>query len=110
MTAAPTLAARGQIWWANVGLPENKRFVIVSNNVRNAKLNDVLGARLTTADKPDIPSIVRFVPGEVSEARCCVIADDIVPLFKRDLVQTIGALAPGQMSRVDEALKAALDL
>jgi mRNA-degrading endonuclease toxin of MazEF toxin-antitoxin module len=105
-----TFPARGQIWWADVGLEEKKRFVIVSNNVRNSKLRDVLGARITTANKPDIPSIVCFRAGEVSESECCVVADDIAPLWKTDLTQNIGALTPRQMELVDDALRAALDL
>ena len=104
------MASRGQIWWADIGLSEKKRFVIVSNNVRNSKLRDVLGARITTANKPEIPSIVHFLAGEVSESECCVIGDDIAPLQKADLVQQIGALSPRQMQRVNDALKAALDL
>jgi mRNA-degrading endonuclease toxin of MazEF toxin-antitoxin module len=104
------VVARGQIWWADIGLSEKKRFVIVSNNVRNSKLQDVLGARITTANKPPIPSIVEFAPGEIDQPRCFVVADDIVPLLKEQLNQSVGALTPHQMQRVDDALRAALDL
>jgi mRNA-degrading endonuclease toxin of MazEF toxin-antitoxin module len=91
-------------------LGENKRFLVVSNNVRNRKLGDVLACRLTTADKPDIPSIVEFPPGTITDSRSCIVADDIVPIHKEDLVQMIGALSPIQMTKVEDALRAALDL
>ena len=51
---------RGQVIRAEVGLDEPKLFVVVSNNRRNARLGSVLAARLTTSDKPAIPSIVKL--------------------------------------------------
>lgn len=102
--------SRGQIWWADVGLREHKRFLIVSNNIRNRKLRDVLAARITTADKPPIPSIVEFPPGQVGDSRCFVVGDDIAPIEKSRLVRQIGALTPSQMAAVEDGLRAALDL
>jgi mRNA-degrading endonuclease toxin of MazEF toxin-antitoxin module len=93
-----------------VGLSENKRFVIVSNNVRNRAVEDVVGVRLTTAVKPDLPSIVRFGPGEVGPTECYAVADDIWLARKEWLSQQVGALTPAQMIRIDQALHAALDL
>ena len=102
--------ARSQIWWADVGLGELKRFVIVSNNARNRKLRDVLGVRMTTAPKPTVASIVAFEAGEVDEAQCYAVADDIKPLDRASLRRQVGALTPRQMRRVDFALMAALGL
>ena len=102
--------ARGQIWWAEVDQGEAKRFVIVSNNLRNRNLRSVLGVRMTTARKPDVASIVAFAPGEVDAAACSAVADDIAYLEKVQLTQRVGALTPRQMRRVDQALLAALDL
>lgn len=101
---------RGQIWWVDIGLDQNKRFVVVSNNVRNRALGDVVMVRLTTADKPDIPSIVEFGAGEVSESRCFVVADDVWMIGKQWLRDRVGALTPAQMERVSQALRVALDL
>jgi mRNA interferase MazF len=102
--------SRGQIWWVDVGLAENKRFVVVSNNARNRQLQDVLGVRLTTADKPDIPSIVEFGPGEVGDTRCFAVADDIWLVRKDWLRDRVGALTSSQMERVGQALLVALDI
>lgn len=101
---------RGQIWWVDVGLDENKRFVVVSNNVRNRKLRDVAMLRVTTADKPDIPSIVRFDAGEISDACCFAVADDVWMIGKEWLRDRVGVLTPSQMERVNQALRVALDL
>jgi mRNA interferase MazF len=101
---------RGQIWWVDVGLSEQKRFVIVSNNARNSALQDVIGARVTTTPKPDLPSIVRFGPGAVDASECFVVADDLWLARKDWLGQQVGALTPAEMLRVDDALRAALGL
>lgn len=99
---------RGEIWLADVGLAEPKRFVIVSSNQRNRSLRDVLGVRLTTAAKPQLPSIVEFRPGEAGRSRGYAVADDIMPLQKEDLVRRVGGLTLRQMLRVEDALRAAL--
>ena len=59
---------RGQVIRAEVGLDEPKLFVVVSNNRRNARLGSVLAARLTTSDKPAIPSIVKLNETEAMNA------------------------------------------
>lgn len=107
---APSSVLRGEVWLADVGLDEAKRFVIVSNNQRNRSLRSVLGVRMTTARKPDLPTVVEFAPGETGRSRSSVVADDIVGLLKEDLVRKVGALTFGQMSRVENALRAALAL
>ena len=102
---------RGQIWWVDIGLDQNKRFVVVSNNARNRALGDVVMVRLTTADKPDIPSIVEFGAGEISESRCFAVADDVWMIGKRVVARPGGRSARlSQMERVSQALRVALDL
>lgn len=111
MVAEDYPIARGQIWYADVGLGELKRCVVVSNNTRNRKLGDVLAVRLTSKDKPDLPSIVRFEDGEMAEpGRCHAVADDVWLLKKEWMDHAIGALTPSQLDRVSAALVAALDL
>ena len=84
--------------------------MVVSNNVRNRTLRDVVMVRLTTANKPDIQSIVEFGAGEISEARCFAVADDVWMIGKEWLRDRVGALTPTQMERVSRALRVALDL
>ncbi len=99
--------ARGQVVRAEIGLDEPKLFVVVSNNRRNRRLGDVLGARLTTSAKPSIPSIVEL-EREVLVGR--VVCDDILPLYEDEIVRVIGGLSPRTMRSVDFALAAALGL
>jgi mRNA-degrading endonuclease toxin of MazEF toxin-antitoxin module len=46
----------------------------------------------------------------VGDARSFAVADDITPIRKEELVQRVGAVPGGQMTRVDSALRAALSL
>jgi mRNA-degrading endonuclease toxin of MazEF toxin-antitoxin module len=111
MTAPSAPVSRGQIWWADLGLGEPKRVLVVSNNARHRQLGDAVVIRLTTKDKPALASIVRFEPEEMAEGtRCSALADDLWVLERRWFVQPVGALTPSQMRRVDEAIHAALDL
>jgi mRNA-degrading endonuclease toxin of MazEF toxin-antitoxin module len=106
----PASVLRGEIWLADIGLDEAKRFVIVSNNERNRTLRDVLGVRMTTALKPSIASIVEFRSGQGSAERSFTVADDIVPLRKSDLIERVGGVTLAQMKRVEAAIRAALAL
>lgn len=98
---------RGQIVRADIGLNEPKLFVVVSNNRRNRRLGDVLAARLTTSQKPALPSIVELT-GETVSGR--VICDDLMPIYEDEVLGVITALSPPTMAAVNRALAAALDL
>jgi mRNA interferase MazF len=98
--------ARGQVVRADINLDEPKLFVVVSNNRRNARLGDVLGARLTTSRKPDIPSVVTFTQADRFSG--CVVCDDILPLHEDEILAVLGPVSPQTMQRVDRGLAAAL--
>lgn len=99
--------SRGQIVRADIGLDEPKLFLIVSNNRRNRVLGDVLAARLTTSHKPAIPSIVELSDGGVTGR---VVCDDIMPLYRDEVLAVVAALSPAAMRHVDIGLAAALGL
>jgi hypothetical protein len=102
---------RGQVWFADLGLGENKRLLIFSNNQRNKVLSTVFGLYVTSnMGKPDIPSIAKFAPGEIGELACCVLTDEPWVLEKKYLQEIASTATPGVMRRVEEALKAALDM
>jgi mRNA interferase MazF len=92
---------------ADLGYGE-KPFVIVSNDRRNAALDSVLAARITTTAKPTMPSIVRLEDGEPVGGS--VLGDDIVEIFHDELGRHRGALSPEAMRQVGSALRAALGL
>ena len=93
---------------ADIGLAEPKLFVVVSNNRRNQRLPQVLAVRLTTTNKPSIPSIVELSHPELFTGR--VICDDIVELYENEVLGVRGALSPKAMREVGAGLAAALDL
>jgi mRNA interferase MazF len=104
----PTSLLRGQVYRAKLDTAEPKYYLVVSNNRRNAALEDVLVVRLTTTRKPAIPSIVELGHPEPFTGRAC--CDDITWMYESDVQEYLGALSPGAMSRIDAGLRAALAL
>ncbi len=100
---------RGRVYAAKLSnIKDEKYFLVVSNNQRNAHLPQVLAVRLTTSPKPSIPSIVEIGKGEVFLGRA--VCDDIVELYEDEIQRDLGALSPSAMSAVGNGLKAALAL
>ena len=100
---------RGRVYAATLAhLEGEKYFVVVSNNLRNAHLEQVLAARITTTLKPELPSIVVLPPGEAVTGR--VICDDIVELYPDEIRRDLGALSAATMVRVGHGLRAALGI
>jgi mRNA interferase MazF len=104
----PTPYLRGQVYRANLGTGEPKYYLVVSNNRRNAQLDDVLVVRLTTSSKPPLRSIVELEHPEVFVGRAC--CDDITWMAEREVEVYLGALSPGAMMRIADGLRAALAL
>lgn len=100
--------SRGQVVQADLNLGEPKLFVVVSNNRRNAQLPQVLAVRMTTTDKPNIPSIVELGHPEVFVGRA--ICDDIVEIYQNEVMSVRGAISPAGMRAIDDGLRAALSL
>lgn len=99
---------RGQVVQAEIGLDEPKLFVVVSNNRRNRALPQVLGVRLTTTPKPNIPSVVSLGHSEAFVG--AAVCDDIVELYEDEIVKVTGALSAHAMRAIAAGLAAALDL
>lgn len=93
---------------AKLGSVEPKYYLVVSNNRRNAALDDVLVVRLTTTAKPQIPSIVELGPPDPFTGRAC--CDDITWMDATEVQEYLGALAPATMRRIDTGLQAALGI
>ena len=100
---------RGRVYAAKLSnLPDEKHFLVVSNNRRNRQLPQVLAVRLTTSPKPAIPSIIEIPAYEPLAGR--VVCDDIVELYEDEVRRDLGALSPAAMRAVEYGLCAALDL
>jgi mRNA-degrading endonuclease toxin of MazEF toxin-antitoxin module len=101
---------RGQIFHINEEGVGSHYWLVVSNNQRNAHLNQVLTVMLTTTH-PRSPraSWVPLAKGQDSFegwANC----DDIGPHYRDELGPARGALSPATMRRVDAGLAFALGL
>jgi len=96
------------VYRAKLGNTAPKFYLVVSNNRRNRALDDVLVIRLTTSEKPSIPSIVELGPSERFTGRAC--CDDITWMSEDEVQEYLGALSPAAMRRIDAGLLAALGI
>lgn len=108
MTARSSPPLRGQVFFADLGKVGRKPVLVVSNNIRNRRLGDVIVARITTASKPDIPSIVQLPNGEPVVGR--VLCDDLSTVSRDILTRSAGGLSQRSMRAVDDGLRVALGL
>jgi mRNA interferase MazF len=102
---------RGQVYRAT--LTEKigpKPYVIVSNNVRNRRLDSVLAVRITTTDKHHIPTAVHLNSSDPLVG--FALADDIVEVYKDELESGIylGSLSPNTLMALNVALTQALGI
>lgn len=98
---------RGQVYRVDVGHGP-KPWVVVSNNGRNRQLRNVVGVRITTTPKPELPTIVRLEPADPLVG--VVLADEIVSLRRELLTSPLGALSPSTIMKLNQALRIALAL
>ncbi|MGH3093223.1 MAG: type II toxin-antitoxin system PemK/MazF family toxin [Gaiellaceae bacterium] len=93
----PGKARWGQVWWADLGLDENKRIAVVSENGWNELFSSVIGVRLSPSPRRD--------PGPgfplVSERpRVIAICGQVTSFHEDALVEPVGALSPAQMRAI----------
>lgn len=98
---------RGQIYRVDVGYGP-KPWVVVSNNMRNRQVRSVLGVRITTTPKVELPTMVRLEPADPLVG--VVLADEIQSLYRDDLTTPLGALSPATIMKLNQALRIALAL
>lgn len=93
----PGKARWGQVWWAEVGLDERKRFVVVSENGWNSTFPSVLGVRLTTSPRRHAGAGFPLVSKQPPTIAIC---GELTSLREEDLIEPTGALSPNQMRQV----------
>jgi mRNA interferase MazF len=98
---------RGQVFDVQLSVGR-KPLVVVSNNNRNRALPSVIAARITTAPKPSIPSIVEIPKGEPVVGR--VVCDDVHVVPSARLLRMRGAFSPSTMRAIENGLREALAL
>ncbi|HTV98977.1 MAG TPA: type II toxin-antitoxin system PemK/MazF family toxin [Streptosporangiaceae bacterium] len=101
---------RGQVFHVDVEGAGPHYWLVVSNNTRNAHLDDVLSVMLTTTPPRSVrASYVPLTKGQ-DPFDGWVKCDDIGRLYRDELGRVKGALSPGTMRRVDAGLAFALSL
>jgi mRNA interferase MazF len=97
---------RGQVYRCDLGYGL-KPWLVVSNNVRNRLLSDVIAIRLTTTAR-DLPTWVKLSAADPLTGHAN--ADCIEQLSKDELGDYLGALSPASMRSINQALAIALAL
>ncbi len=87
----------GQVWWVDLGLGENKRFVVVSENGWNETFSTVIAVRLTTSPNrdpgPGFP-LVRSKPATIA------ICGEVTSIHEDDLIEVVDQLSPNEMRQI----------
>ncbi len=93
----PGKARWGQVWWVDLGLDENKRFVVVSENGWNEIFPTVIAVRLTTSANrdpgPGFP-LVRKKPPVIA------VCGQVTTVHEDDLIEVADRLSPTEMRSV----------
>lgn len=101
---------RGRVYAAELPHIEGQKYyLVVSNNRRNGAFDQVLAVRLTTTPpRSPRPAVVQLGNSEVFTGWVC--CDDIETIWADEVRRELGALSPRAMARVEDGLRAALDL
>ena len=97
---------RGQVYRCDLGYGP-KPWLVVSNNLRNRLLNDLIAVRITTTVR-DLPTWVKLSPADGLAGY--VNTDCIERLGRDELGKYLGAPTPASMRSVNQALAIALAL
>lgn len=100
---------RGKVYLAALGTAQPKYWLVVSNNHRNANLDNVLVVRITSTQKyENLDSVVAIPSGEFLSGfvRC----DSLTQVWREEIIREAGAFSPATMTLVSDGLKAALGI
>jgi mRNA interferase MazF len=103
-----TAPLRGQVYRVDLGHGP-KPWLVVSNNARNRNLDSVLAVRITTTGKHAVvPTVVALTSSDPLVGY--VLCDDLVQLYRVELVKRVGAVSPTTFRAVSDGLRIALCL
>lgn len=103
----PGKARWGEVWWVDIGVGENKRFVVVSENGWNETFPTVLAVRLTQSSNrhpgPGFPLIA-------NKPQTIAICGQVTTIHEEQLLDVAERLAPSQMRAIAIGLLEAMQL
>lgn len=86
-----------QVWWVDVGLDEDKRFVVVSENGWNGIFDTVIAVRLTSSPNrdpgPGFPQIS-------NKPRVIAVCGEVTTIHEDELIGQVDQLNPHQMQAI----------
>ena len=86
-----------QVWWVDLGLEENKRFVVVSEDGWNGIFDTVIAVRLTSSPNrdpgPGFPQIS-------NKPRVIAVCGEVTTIHEDDLLEQADQLDPHQMQAI----------
>ena len=101
---------RGKVYHVDLGEPVGRKpFVVVSNNIRNGKLDTVLAVRLTTIGRhAHLPTIMPL--SSADRLTGYALCDEIRRVERVRLRDAGTALSPQTMRAIGQGLRVALGL
>jgi len=104
---------RGEIWWVNLDptrgseIKKTRPCIILGTNILNQRRRTVVIVPLSTAPQAALPLLV---PVQCAGKTAVAVTDQIRAVAKERLHRPAGELAPGDLARVEEALRTILEL
>ena len=104
---------RGDIWWVNLDpargseIKKTRPCVVIGTNILNQRRRTVVIIPLSTAPQAAPPLLV---PVGCGGKPAVAVVDQIRAVAKERLHRQLGELSPGDLIRVEEALRTILEL
>ena len=104
---------RGEIWWVNLDstrgseIKKTRPCIVLGTNILNERRRTVVIVPLSTAPQAAPPLLV---PVQCAGKAAFAVTDQIRAVAKERLHRRAGELAPGDLARVEEALRTILEL
>ena len=101
---------KGEVWWANLEKPGNRRPVLLLSRDSACRVRSSVTIAPITRTRRDIPTEVRLGEEDGLKVECVVNTDNITTVPKSWLTTRITVLVPEKMDAVRRAIIFALDL
>jgi mRNA interferase MazF len=101
---------RGEVWWIDMPAPAGRRPAVLLSRDAAYRVRAAITVAPVTRTIRNIPVEVMLDRSDGMPTRCVVNLDDITTLPKILIKERITALSPEKITRVDAAIRFALDL